>query len=527
MRRMVDAKEQLRALAGAALAEVPRRHAPEPVLSALARALAAARAPRTKVAVLEFFCTAATGSVDLEDQLEVVPGPALRTLVSAILHLALDKNGDIRRAAARAVSVVYHAGEGSTVVAAVQALPPAQGAAVQKALAAAVPSLEADLASALRAARPAPVAGAGSAAAPTASSRRHSGEGVLRLPELPLALLAARGGGAASATAPVKPPPAAAPPPRLPGKGAPLASPRCASPRGASPAGRRLGADGSPAGPSPMSRLGRQASSVSVSSAAAEAETELSRQPSSCITHTSSPAASAPVSRSASVTLAGSGGLAAAAAPAAAAPANQTSLPLGRAAGSTAPPAPSASVASQQQPGSAPPASMADLAPFDALMDGQLRRLLGQLQPGAPTCEAFQGLSRLAHVLPGSAWPAHFSQVRWGVCGSWWAEGVGCACSLCSSRFSSERGAPNFSLSPVPLPAMPCTHRCWQPCWRRCRAAGRCCGRARCCWWATWQGLSRSCLPARCRHCCGGCWTAWATPAGRWWWQRTTRWPSC
>lgn len=54
--------------------------------------------------------------------------------------------------------------------------------------------------------------------------------------------------------------------------------------------------------------------------------------------------------------------------------------------------------------------SSADLAPFDEVMAGQLQRLLSQLDQGL-SCEALQGLARLAHVLPAAAWPPCFEQV--------------------------------------------------------------------------------------------------------------------
>ena len=463
--RTADAKEGMRALAGAALAEVPRRQPPGAVLGALAKSLAAARAAKVKIAVLEFFAAAATGSVDLEEALDLCPGPELRALVAGMLPLALDKNADIRRAAVRALGVIYHAEQGQVggwveplghmgvlsqaspsaercavlllllirscccllaeeqecafpslpflslgmknekgpcrtqaVVAGIQALPPNEGAAVQRALEKAVPSLQSDLAAALRASRPAPVVGAGSAAAPTAaSSRRHSGEGLLQLPP---ALLSARGAPSTKLTLPA-PAPAPVAAHRGGSKGAGgMASPRgstLSSPRGPSPLRR---SDSSPtSSASSLSRLGRQASGVSACGAAAAAgehaeHASLARQPSSCVNHTSSPvAAPSALPRTASL-------------PPRPAP---DGSPLGRQARGAA------EAAGRQQAGD-PGAAAAELAPFDDIMEGQLRRLLSQLQ-GGPSAEAFQGLSRLAHVLPGGAWAPHFSQVR---CRAFW-----------------------------------------------------------------------------------------------------------
>ncbi len=401
-------------MAGGALAEMPRRHAPDAVLAALARSLQQSRAPKVKVAVLEYFSAAATGLVDLEDQLELTAGSALRALLAAVLQLVLDKNPDIRRAAARAVSVVYLAEQGPVVVAALQGLPPAQVLAVQRALAPAAPSLEADLAAAARASRPAAVAGAGVGAAPTTSSRRHSGGGSRRLPELSLALLSARGTTASASSKPC-------------GVGAGVLG----SPQGVSPSRRLSSGDGSPAAASPsMSRLGRQASSLPCGSMAAAEPTDqlLARQPSSCVTHTSSPTIVQPASRTASLSMSAAG-QAAAGSPQPPSPLGHEasySLPLGTSGPSTMAAQQEAVVErgqaaagqrsheAQQQPARSAAGSMLDLVPFDGIMEGQLRRLLAKLQ-GRPSPEVFQGLSRLAHVLPGSTWTSHFSQVCLGV----------------------------------------------------------------------------------------------------------------
>lgn len=295
------------------------------------------------------------------------------------------------------------------VVSAIQALPPNEGAAVQRALEKAVPSLQADLAAALRASRPAPVTGAGSVALHTASSsRRNSGEGLLQLPQLPPALLSVR------APPPVRVAPAgpvlaprsakaAAGTLNSPRSGA-LSSPRSstslASPRTGSPG---LWGDTSPThSSSSLSRLGRQASGLMA--ATAESSEPLSRQPSSCVNHTSSPKAAHP-------TLSRTGSLASgAAASRAAAAAGAEWSPLGRS-GSGSQQAEARAEAPAVPAPAASASSMADLAPFDDIMEGQLCRLLAQLE-GGPSAEAFQGLSRLAHVLPPSAWAPHFGQVR-------------------------------------------------------------------------------------------------------------------
>jgi hypothetical protein len=166
----------------------------------------------------------------------------------------------------------------------------------------------------------------------------------------------------------------------------------------------------------PLSRLGRQASTASGGGAVQPADADahqLARQPSGCIMHTSSPDAPQPVSRTASLQHTASVvGI------------PKPPSPLGRSTAITqssgwdaeqegqgeeqAAEAASAGVAALQQDSST--GSMADLAPFDGIMEGQLRRLLAQLR-GGPSPEVFQGLSRLAHVLPGSAWTSHFSQV--------------------------------------------------------------------------------------------------------------------
>lgn len=104
----------MKQLAAGALAEVPRRHAPDAVLAALTKSLALARAAKVKVAVLDYFSAAATGSLcpDLEEGLELGAGAPLRALVGGMLGMALDKNADIRRAAVRALGVVYAAEQG-------------------------------------------------------------------------------------------------------------------------------------------------------------------------------------------------------------------------------------------------------------------------------------------------------------------------------------------------------------------------------------------------------------------------------
>ena len=136
-RRVVDPKEQIRQLVGAALAAALAQHSADAVVAALARALQANRAPRVKCAVMEFFAAAAPALLPL------LVGSALGALLRGVLQLAVDKHPDIRRAAADAVASAYlcsscdgggGANGAQAVLAAMQCLPPADLLGVQRAI---------------------------------------------------------------------------------------------------------------------------------------------------------------------------------------------------------------------------------------------------------------------------------------------------------------------------------------------------------------------------------------------------------
>lgn len=225
-RRVVDPKEQIRQLVCACLAAVLQQHSADAIVAALGRSLAANRAPRVKCAVMDYFAAAARGgsgdgtacsqeqAPPLLQQLAGA-GAGLATLLRSLLQLATDKNPDIRRAAASAVVAAYHGGEARAVLAAVQALPPADALAVQRAIGPAIHQRGGDAQVPLQ--RP------GSRAA---SSRRQSGEGLTQLGSQQELQRRADSGGSPGATSQqsshaASPPPGLQPPAAMPAAAAP------------------------------------------------------------------------------------------------------------------------------------------------------------------------------------------------------------------------------------------------------------------------------------------------------------------
>lgn len=336
-RRVADPKEQIRALVGSCLAAARLHHTADAVVAALARSLQANRAPKVKCAVMAFLAAAARGGDAGEACAPAPPllqqlagsGSALAGLLRSLLQLSVDKNPDIRRAAAEAVAAAYHGGEAAAVAAAVQALPPADSLAVQRAIA---PALKQGGNGEMPPPPPRPSSKAG--------SRRHSGEGVkqqqqaVRRPESSGSLTSRSQQGSQSGSPPHSQAPAAAA-------------------AAAAAAGPQL----TPEPPSPFMWRSESASPLPGSD----------QQPA-----------------------------------AAEAAAQQQDF-------ATVPTPPRAAMAAD----AASPVALqaaADLAPLDEVMAAQLERLVGQLGQG-PSCEALQGLSRLAHVLPAAAWGPCFEQV--------------------------------------------------------------------------------------------------------------------
>ncbi|KAL4420688.1 hypothetical protein ABPG75_010344 [Micractinium tetrahymenae] len=357
--RVVDPKEHIRQLVNAALSAVLQQQSADATVAALARSLAANRAPKVKCAVLDFFAAAAGSDAGSEEAAQQAPpllaqltgSAALPGLLRSLLQLSTDKNPDIRRAAAEAVAAAYHAGAAQAVLACVHALPPADVLAVQRAIGPAIQRRSGSSSSGGGmngddAAAPAPPRRGSKAASaqPSAlNSRRHSGEGLKQL----------------------------------------------GPPQQQQPALQRTeSSSGS------LTARSRQGSQQLVAPPAAAPGQEQQQQPPEHTPEPPSPFAwqATPPPCAAAAEPSAEGQQAAAA---------QAPAPA------VAPPAATA--------GAGPALLPSDLAPFDDVMAGQLQRLLSQLEAG-PSSEALQGLSRLAHVLPASAWPPCFDQINGAVC---------------------------------------------------------------------------------------------------------------
>lgn len=352
-RRVVDPKERIRQLVGAALSAVLQQQSADATVAALARSLAANRAPRVKCAVLDFFAEAACGGADGEGAEQQAPpllaqltgSAALPGLLRSLLQLSTDKNPDIRRAAAEAVAAAYHAGAAQAVLACVHALPPADVLAVQRAVGPAIQrrsgsdsgsGTSGHDAAALhalsrRGSKPA-------SAQPSApNSRRQSGEGTKQQQQQQQQALQHAESSDGSLTA------------RSRQSSQQLAAPAAA----AAPAQQQQAAEHTPEPPSPFAWQATSPPHAGAPKPAAELQLALAAQDPCQAEAASAPAVAV---------------------------------------------------------GPRPALLCTDLAPFDDVMAGQLQRLLAQLQAG-PSSEALQGLSRLAHVLPASAWPPCFEQV--------------------------------------------------------------------------------------------------------------------
>ncbi|KAL4451390.1 hypothetical protein ABPG77_009462 [Micractinium sp. CCAP 211/92] len=351
--RVVDPKEQIRQLVSAALSAVLHQQSADATVAALARSLAANRAPKVKCAVLDFFAAAAGGNASSEQaEQQAAPllsqltgSPALPGLLRSLLQLSTDKNPDIRRAAAEAVAAAHHAGAAQAVLACVHALPPADVLAVQRAIGPAIQRrsatgsvgiVQGDDAAPLN---PAHRGSKATNAQPSAlTSRRQSGEGQVLPGQQQQQLLQRTESISGSLTARSQ-----------------QGSQQLAAPPAAAPAQQQQAAACTPEPPSPFPWQ----ATPPPCGAAAELANELQ--------------------------------------------------------GATAAQAPGPAEAAPPAEGPRPTALFSDLAPFDDVMAGQLQRLLAQLAAG-PSSEALQGLSRLVHVLPASAWPPCFEQVTGALC---------------------------------------------------------------------------------------------------------------
>lgn len=325
--RVCDGKEQVRVLAAAALAALPSRHAPDAVVTALAKALAAVKAPRLRCAVMDHFSSAA-GDPALR-QLLCAQGSGLRALVAGAVQLARDKNPDIRRSALRLLATAYKAADADVVVAALGGLPQTAAEALHKPLLAAIEVL--DL-SALE-------AGQGQ----QQQQQQGEDEGPARAGTKDRT--AAASAAAASMT-------------------------ECTEAQHS-----RAGAAAADASSSPAGGALEPATAATSAPAASEMPAQTPPPPSPFV-WTAGPASLA---------------------------ATSAALKPERRPQSEQPPIPVPPGQQQQQQQPAPP--------LDAVMEGQLRRLLGQLQSGPRAFEVLQGLSRLVPALPASAWAAHFNQI--------------------------------------------------------------------------------------------------------------------
>ncbi len=368
---MVDPKEHIRQLVGAALSAALQQHSADAVVAALARALQANRAPKVKCAVMDRFAAAARGSEEQPQLLRQLTGTGagLAGLLRSMLQLAADKNPDIRRSAAEAVAAAYHGGEAQAVTAVVHALQPADALAVQRAVG---PAIRRGAAAAGGEA-PAPAARPHSRAADSSAqpSRRQSSEGPKQLGSQGQQHRRTESSG--SLTARSRHSSQAASPPKVAAAGpaAPVA------PAHVPAAPPQL----TPEPPSPFMWRSQSQSplpaelqpAAAAQAAAGEAEHSSAEQQvvSSC------PPAAAPAAVPASTAVA---------------------------------PPPVAALGAHQ-----PALAASQLAPFDDVMAAQLARVLAQLEAG-PSSEALQTLSRLAHVLPAAAWPPCFDQVGWRPC---------------------------------------------------------------------------------------------------------------
>ena len=389
--RVVDPKEQIRQLAGAALAAALANQSADATVGATARALQASRAPKIKCAVMEWFAAAAAapggpspagGEAPSElaaPLLLQLTGSALPGLLRSLLQLATDRNPDIRKAAAEAVAAVYHGGDPQAVQAAVHALPPADVLAVQRSI---VPAINQRGGSAGGDAAPPPSRAGGrvgSAGTQPAGSRRQSGEGLGQQQQCSNGSAAAGSRQDSHTSSPAA------------SKQQTVAA--VVAPPPAAPAQQQQQQQLTPEPPSPF--IWRGPSATPPPDGLADLSEQALQPPEAA----AEPLAAAFASGSAPAPLAQQ--QAAALPSAAAAPA---------AAAVVAQPRP----AQQQQQQAAlpcvPSAAAADLAPFDDVMAGQLARLLAQLEQG-PSSDALQGLSRLAHVLPAAAWSPCFDQV--------------------------------------------------------------------------------------------------------------------
>ncbi|PSC71695.1 CLIP-associated -like isoform A [Micractinium conductrix] len=394
--RVVDPKEQIRQLAGAALAAALANQSADATVGATARALQASRAPKIKCAVMEWFAAAAAapggpspagGEAPSElaaPLLLQLTGSALPGLLRSLLQLATDRNPDIRKAAAEAVAAVYHGGDPQAVQAAVHALPPADVLAVQRSI---VPAINQRGGSAGGDAAPPPSRAGGrvgSAGTQPAGSRRQSGEGLGQQQQCSNGSAAAGSRQDSHTSSPAA------------SKQQTVAA--VVAPPPAAPAQQQQQQQLTPEPPSPF--IWRGPSATPPPDGLADLSEQALQPPEAA----AEPLAAAFASGSAPAPLAQQ--QAAALPSAAAAPA---------AAAVVAQPRP----AQQQQQQAAlpcvPSAAAADLAPFDDVMAGQLARLLAQLEQG-PSSDALQGLSRLAHVLPAAAWSPCFDQVAVSLC---------------------------------------------------------------------------------------------------------------
>ena len=365
--RVVDPKEHIRQLVAAALSAALQQHSADTVVAALARALHANRAPKVKCAVMDCFAAAARGSEQQPPLLRQLAGTGagLAGLLRSMLQLAADKNPDIRRAAAEAVAAAYHGGEAQAVMAAVHALPPADALAVQRAVGPAIQ--RGATAAAKEAPQVAPRPNSRAADSSAQHSRRQSSEGLKQLGSQGQPHRRAESSG--SLTARSRHSSQAASPPK-----APAVAPAAVA---TAPVQAAAPAQLTPEPPSPFMWRGQSASPLPVEqqpagSAAAAVAAPADSVAQECSAHVHPAAAAASASMA-------------------------------------APPAPAAASAAPHQPALA----SSQLAPFDDVMAAQLARVLAQLEAG-PTSEGLQALSRLAHLLPATAWPPCFEQASGG-----------------------------------------------------------------------------------------------------------------
>jgi len=133
--RVVDAKEQIRHLVGAAVSGLSQVFDPEAVMQGLAASMHMARAPKVLCAIMNFYSefTQRFTAVGAKKR-----NPAFsaggRSVLASCMALATNKNPDVRQSAIHGISVVYSSASNTLVESLLLALPASPQQAIAQAL---------------------------------------------------------------------------------------------------------------------------------------------------------------------------------------------------------------------------------------------------------------------------------------------------------------------------------------------------------------------------------------------------------